>query len=162
MTNRRRQGKPHKPFVPVSPLVYIQPVPAEIQAGLLGRFQSALHMLATYSAPGPEEFRDIADAINTVETLCLELGKLVPDEVMPLVNAAVQAMAEAGNRWHAGQRMGLSGPGLQAVRDVIDVYGQAMAGLTGAEMARARVLTEQRVRAVLAGKKVNGREVIAV
>lgn len=162
MTNRRRKGKRHRPFEPVASLLFIAPAPPNQAEALLARFRSALQMLATSADPGQDEFRDLADAINTVETLALEMGKLIPDEVMPTVNAAIDAMAAAAKRWRDGHRLGLSGPGLQAARDVIDIYGQCLEGLTGMEMKRAQLLTEARMRRIKAGKVPGNREVIEV
>lgn len=160
MTNRRRKGKPHRPFNPVHTTMFIQPAPKEQAETLLARFRSAAQMLATSANPGAEEWRDIADAVNTIETLALEMGKLIPAEVMPTVNAAIDALAEAAKRWHLGHRMGLSGPGLQAVRECIQIYADCLEGLTGMEMAKARLLTNERYEQVCKGRGPGGREVV--
>lgn len=161
MTNRRRKGKRHRPFVPVATTLFLQPAPQEQQDAILGRARSALHMLATFPQTGAEEFRDLSDVVNTVETLALETGNLTAAEVMPTVEAATTALAQAAERWHAGQRMGLSGPGLQAVREVVEIYADCFEGLTGMEMAKARLLTEQRLHRIKRGLPPgNGRKVV--
>jgi hypothetical protein len=143
------------------PLVLLRPANAQEKAAVMLNFLTALEAMARGDHPGENEWRSLSDAINTVEVLCLTMHKLIPCEVMPTVNAAIAAMVEAANRYKAGQRMGVSGPGLQALRDVVAIYGQCVDELTSHEMAEAQRLTQKRVHEILRAKKPN-HEVIAL
>jgi hypothetical protein len=131
------------------PLLLLKPAPKSERDAVMLRFLTALETVASGDHPGEQEWRDLADAVNTVETLALKLGKLVPDEVMPVVNAAIAAMVLASRRYLAGQGMRVDGPGLQALRDVVAIYGECMERLTGREMAVARYETIKRMEALL-------------
>jgi len=91
----------------------------------------------------------MSDVVNTVETLALGMGKLVPAEVMPDVNEAIASMVKAARRFQAGQGMRLDAAGLAALRGVLDVYEQCLDGLTAREMAVAQAETQLRVNALL-------------
>ena len=89
------------------------------------------------------------DAVNTVETLAVTIGKLVPGEVMPTVNAAIAGMVAASERFKGGRGMRVDGPGLQALRDVLGIYAHCLETLTGREMAVACAETSRRVQALM-------------
>ncbi len=116
---------------------------------VMARFYTALQSMAAGAHPGEAEWRDMSDAINTVETLALHLGKLDPAEVMPSVTSAIAAMVGAANHFKAGRRMGLTGEGLQALRDVLAIYEQCLDGLTEREMAVAQAETQRRINVIL-------------
>lgn len=161
MTNRKRKGKRHRPFLQTNPLAYIAPAPKADRDALMLRFNSALDALARQQHPGEEEWRLVADAINTVETLVDPMGRLLHDEVMPSVDRAIKGMGDAARRFREGKSMRLSADGLEAVRDVIAVYQQCLDGLTGAEMDEARHRTQLRVNALLKARESTA-EVIAL
>lgn len=161
MTNRKRKGKRHRPFLPVNTLVFLSPAAKADRAELMLRFNSALDALARQENPGDVEWRLVADAINTVETLVNPMGRLLHDEVMPSVDRAVKGMAEAARRFREGKALRLSADGLEAVRDVIAVYEQCLDGLTGAEMDEARQRTQDRVNE-LVRQRSHGPEVVAL
>ena len=143
------------------PLSLLRPASREQRDAVMLRFTTALQEIASGRHPGEAEWRDLSDAINTVETLALSLGKLEPTEVMPTVNAAIAAMVGAAKRFQAGQGMRVDGPGLEALRDVLAIYEQALVGLTEREMAMAQAETQRRVNALLRSRKPSA-EVIAL
>lgn len=159
---RKRSTYRPRPVL-TNPLQLLQPAPKTDREAIMVRFMTALEAVASGSHPGEAEWRDLADAINTVETLAVTLRKLVPGEVMPTVNAAIAAMAQVAQRYQAGQGMRMDGQGLQALREVLDIYSQCLESLTGREMALAQQETERRVHAVLRriAKNPDGR-VIAI
>lgn len=157
-----RKRSTYRPRAVISdPLSLLRPADPQRRNAVLLRFLSAIDSMARGSHPGEAEWRDLSDAINTVETLALRLRKLEASEVMPVVNAAIAAMVGAANRFKAGQGMRLDAPGLQALRDVVDVYRQCLEGLTEREMALAQAETQRRVNALLHAKNPN-HEVIAL
>jgi hypothetical protein len=142
------------------PLTLLMPPTKAQKQALMLRFLTALDAMASGSHPGDDEWRDLSDAINTVETLVRQ-KKLAAAEVMPTLNAAIAAMVGAASRYKAGQRMGFDGPGIKAVREVIDVYGQCLDGFTAREMAFAQAETQREVNRLL-HSKTGQREVIEI
>ena len=159
MSRNRKPRKAHRPREVMNPLAFIRPASAADRHRITDRFASALEAMVRCSSPTAEEWRDLSDAINTVETMLLE-GVLADEEVRPLVVASIRAMAEAGTRHRAGHALRLSGDGVQAVREVIQVYAAAMEVLTEARMYQLQRLTERRVQAALAGRALEGVEVV--
>lgn len=158
-----RKRSPYRPKpINLNPLGFIQPATVEQRTALLSRFHTALEFMARGDHPGEAEWRDMSDAINTIETMALHMGMLKPAEVMPTVNAAIAAMVAAARRHQAGQRMGLSGEGLQALRDVLAIYEQCLEGYTEHQMARAQQETQRRLHAVLRGRQNEQKTVVAL
>lgn len=158
MTRKRSAYRP-KPVIS-DPLSLLRPANREQHRAVMLRFHTALGAMERGSHPGEAEWRDLSDAINTVETLALHLNKLHALEVMPTVTAAIAAMVQAANRFKAGQRMGLSGEGMQALRDVLAIYEACLEGLTEFEMAQAQAETQRRVNAILQTRKSDSRVVM--
>lgn len=161
---RRAMRKPTRPVrraqaVIVDPLTLMRPAAREQRDRVMARFLTALDAMVRGEHPGIDEWRDLSDAINTVETLCLHQHKLVPQEVMPTINAAIAGMVQAAQRYKAGQGMRLSGEGLQALRDVLVIYEQCCEELTEHEMAQAQAETQRRVHALLR-RRTPSKEVI--
>ncbi len=157
-----RKQKAYRPrTLMTDPLSLLRPAqPAQRDAVML-RFLSAIDAMACGSHPGNDEWRDLSDAINTVETLALTQRKIPADEAMPIVNAAIAAMVGAANRFKAGKGMRLDALGLQALREVVEVYRQCLVTLTEREMAQAQQETQRRVHALLRSPKPT-HEVIAL
>ena len=153
MTRKRSTYRPRA--VMSDPLSLLRPAEPARRATVLLRFDTALQEMAAGRHPDEAEWRDLSDCVNTVETLALTLGKLVPAEVMPTVNAAIAGMVGAANRFRAGQGMRLDAAGLEALRDVVDIYRQALDGLTEREMAMAQAETQRRVNALMRARKTN-------
>lgn len=145
---RKRSAYRPKPVIS-DPLSLMRPASQSQRDALLLRFLTALEEMARGEAPAEDEWRDLSDAVNTVETLALSLGKLDRREVMPLVNLAIAAMVDAARRFKAGQGMRLDAAGLQALRDVVEVYRQCMELLPERVMVVAHQMTVQRVNELL-------------
>lgn len=162
MTRKRSTYRPRS--VISDPLSLLRPATQQQRGAVMLRFLSALESVARGEHPGEDEWRDLADAVNTIETLTLSMRKLDAAEVMPIVNAAIAAMVGAARRFKAGQGMRLDAPGLQALRDVVDVYRQCLEGLTEREMSMAQAETQRRMHALLrkADAGQAGREVVAL
>lgn len=157
-----RKRSAHRPrAVLASPFTLTRPAPKAKTDRVLLRFLTALDAMSRGEHPGEQEWRDLSDAINTVETLALTLRKLDEAEVMPFVHKAVAALVGAANRFKAGQGMRLDAAGLQALRDVVDVYRQCLEGLSEHDMTKAQAETERRMHALLRAKKPN-HQVIAL
>lgn len=148
---KRSKYKP-RPVI-TDPLSFMRPASKERQDAVMLKFYTALHELTNGNHPGTEEWRSLSDCINTVETLATHLEKLDAHEVMPLVNAAIAGMVAAANRFKAGKGMRLDSAGLEALRDVVDIYGQCLSQLTEREMAVAQQVTQRRVNEIYRSKE---------
>lgn len=65
----------------------------------------------------------------------------------------MNAMAMAGKRGYQGQQIRLDGPGIRAVRAVLEDYAECLEQLSHRTMVRCHRLTERRIREILAGKR---------
>lgn len=157
-----RKRKAYRPRAVIAdPLSLLRPADPARKTRLLAKFWSALESMARGQHPGEEDWRLLSDAINTVETMAVHMRKLVPAEVMPAVNAAIAAMVGAANRFKAGQGMRLDGPGLESLREVVDIYEQCLDGFTEHEMAQAQAETQRRMNALLRSP-VHSKEVVTL
>ena len=138
----RKRSKYRPGMVITDPLSLLRPASKERQDAVMLNFYTALHELTNGNHPGTEEWRSLSDCINTVETLATRLEKLDAAQVMPLVNTAIAGMVGAANRFKAGKGMRLDAAGLEALRDVVAVYGQCLSQLTEREMAVAQAETQ--------------------
>jgi hypothetical protein len=151
-----RKRSAYRPRAVLSdPLSLLRPASREQRDQVMARFLTALHEISAGRHPGEAEWRDLSDAVNTLENLALHLRKLDPAEVMPTVNAAIAAMVGAANRFKAGQGMRVDGPGLEALRDVVAIYEQCLHGLTEREMGMAQAETQRRMNALLRARGPN-------
>jgi hypothetical protein len=157
-----RNKKPRKAYRPKpviqNPLVFLQPAVQADQTRLLNRAYSALDCMVNGKDPRPEEWRDCADVVNVIETMALHTGQLAADEVRDDVLTASESMRAAERRFKAGQGLRLDGPGIQAMREVLDVYAQALGGLTAMEMERVFAETRHQV----AQRVREGYEVVSI
>jgi hypothetical protein len=149
---KKRKAYRPRPVIQ-NPLALMRPASPEKRERVMAVFWSALQDVTAGTQPGPDAWRDLSDAINTVETLAMHLGKLDPAEVMPDVQAAIESMVAAAKRHHAGLPMRMDGRGLAALRAVLDVYDQCLEGLTEREMAQAQAETQRRVNAIARNPK---------
>lgn len=148
-----RKRSRYRPRAVISnPLTLIQPPTREQKAVVMLIFLTALDAMANGDHPGVEEWRSLSDAVNCIETLALHFGKLDPAEVMPVINRAIEGMVKASKRFKAGQGMRFDAAGLQALREVVDIYGQCLDGFTAHEMAQAQAETQRRINLLLADK----------
>ena len=148
---KRSKYKPRS--VITDPLSFMRPASKDRQDAVMLKFYTALHELTNGNHPGTEEWRSLSDCINTVETLATHPEKLDAHEVMPLVNTAIAGMVAAANRFKAGKGMRLDAAGLEALRDVVDIYGQCLSQLTEREMAVAQQVTQRRVNEIYQRKE---------
>ncbi|MGL4576997.1 MAG: hypothetical protein ACRCV9_19570 [Burkholderiaceae bacterium] len=135
------------------PLSILRPASKERADKVMLTFYTALDDISSGRSPGESEWRSLADAINTVETLTLHQRKLVKAEVMPTIQQATEAMVDAAKQFERAGVIRVSGPGLQALRDVVDIYGQCCEALTEREMALAQAETQRRVHALQRAKR---------
>ena len=123
--------------------------PAKYSTQLI-KMWDALAAIESAPAPTRDHWRLCSDAINLMESL-LVMGHI--DDQGGTLPTAVLAMAEAGRRTHTtGLAIRLSGPGITAVRTVLEGYAQTLAHLPERTMIQAHRATESRIRAIQCGR----------
>lgn len=147
-----KRRKVYRPKPVINPLTALSPMPKAKRDIVMGRFRSSLDTMARGSNPNAVEWRDMADLCNLVDTLALQMGRLIPEEVIPSVKAATESMKQAARRYRESDVMRLDAAGLEALRDVISIYEQCLEGLTQREIEQARAETERRVREIRRSK----------
>lgn len=167
---RKRPQKPHYSLVHELFASDTTPMPAHTRRHQLTRMADALNEMMHAPKPGNNAWRVISDAVNLLETLVLcgeapvkdpATGKTIashwrgcdgnPVEVgdtSGLLLDAITAMAKAGERMFDGKPMRLDGPGLQAVRAVLEDYQTALECLPARTMVRCHRTTEKRIREI--------------
>lgn len=127
----------------------VNPMPEEWRRHQLLLMYEGLRALETAAEPTLSDWHVVTDAVNLLETLVAQ--GLVRDDAQ-LLPQAVQALAAAGQRHlKHGQPIRLDGPGMHAVRSVLENYAEVLPELTQRELIRCVRRTEQRVQAILRG-----------
>lgn len=97
----------------------------------------------TRGAAGLQEWSDMVAVNNLAQTLA---GQNVGAEAMPDCHIAEQALFEAAQRFEKTQRWGLSGPGIVALRNVIEYHDLQRGSISRARYEEAIRLTSARVK----------------
>lgn len=155
MTRRRRRVAREL----INPLSFLTPASSEEKTGLMLKFYTALDAVERGLEPDVEEWKQLADACNTVQTIALVFRWVDARKVIPIVDVAIEHMAAAAERFKRGDGMHIDAIGIQALRDVIDIYEGCVENQTQKQMRIAQAETESRVLKVL---RSNRAEVIAL
>lgn len=128
-----------------------EPLPEFWRTTQLTSMWDGLAQLETNPAPGPDDWRVCSDAVNLMETL-ISMGEV--EDAQGLLMDAITALAEASKRrMKESKPLRLSGPGMQAVRAVLEDYSEVITLLPARTMIRAHRLTEKRLHAIFDGKR---------
>ena len=146
-----------------------QPMAERSRKHQLHRMADALHEMMHAERPSNTAWRVLSDAINLTETLVQHgeapikdsTGKVVAShwrgcdgsaieiaDTSGLLADAIAAMAKAGARAFDGHAMRLDGPGIAAVRAVLEDYQTALDTLPARTMVRCHRATEKRIREI--------------
>jgi hypothetical protein len=80
------------------------------------------------------DWRTLVDVLNLSEMMARNgIGK---DEVMPICQKAQDALHQAAERYQSTMKMGLSGQGIQAVRDLIEYADLQQSSIPRSEFER--------------------------
>lgn len=128
-----------------------QPMPADKRRHQLTRMYGGLHALETASAPTPDDWRTVSDAVNLMETLVVDMH--LCEDTAGLLADAVAALALAGARHlETGAPLRLDGPGISAVRAVLADYASVLETLSERTMTECHRRTERRIAEIHQGK----------
>ena len=129
-----------------------EPIPKAKQQWQLLRMYEGLRSLEQSEAPTFHDWIVCSDAVNMMEML-VEMG--VCNDASGLLDDAIKALAEAGERYKTHKVLRLNGEGIAAIRAVIEDYAEAIRTIPARIMLQCHIKTEARMRDLLAGK---GRE----
>ena len=127
-----------------------QPMRKDRRVHQLTVMWEGLQAIETAPAPNADHWRVCSDAVNMMETL-VEMG--VVEDGSGLLLDAVAGLAVAGQRAMRGESIRLDGPGIRAVRSVLEDYATVIEHLSERTMVRCHRRTEKRIREILAGRK---------
>lgn len=126
-------------------------IPADYRRHQLTRMYEGLHAFETAPEPSIDDWTVLADAVNLTETLVLQMK--ICEDTSGLLMDGSKALALAGSRHRKGQSFRLDGEGINAIRAILNDYAQLIEVLPARTMIRCHRLTEDRLHAILAGKK---------
>lgn len=150
--HRRPTHRPTYTLLHVLQASPTEPMPAASRQHQLTRMWQGLASLETAAQPSNDDWRVCSDAINLMETL---VDMCVCEDASGLLRDAVAALAVAGAR-HLEQRVPirLSGPGMQAVRAVLEDYAEVLETVPHRTAIEAHRRTERRISGILRGKRL--------
>jgi hypothetical protein len=90
-----------------------------------------------------QDWRTLVDVLNLSEVMAK--GGLGP-EVLPVCAKAQEALHKAAMRYQETMRMGLDGPGIQAIRDLIEYADLQQASISRAEFERYVLKTRNYIK----------------
>lgn len=140
---RKRSNR--KPRELVNPLTFLKPLDADQQRALLLRCYTALNTMTTGQQAGPNDWRDLADVLNIIETMALHTGHLNPVQVLPSCEQVTDSIRAAQSRFRRGLGLRLDGMGLNAMRLLLSIYSEAISVLTAHEVAGIIKETQRQV-----------------
>jgi len=90
------------------------------------------------------DWRTLVDVLNLSETIArCGVGK---DEVLPVCEKAQKALHEAAVRFQSSKRMGLSGEGIQSIRDLIEYADLQQSSIPRADFEKYIQKTKDYIR----------------
>lgn len=159
----RRAGKSKRSKPPVTRTVWqkVDTIRHAMQGAAItpasDRDKLAMRELAAIDAftrgqAGLQEWQDLAALNNVTQTLAtMDVGR----DAMPDCHKAEAALVEAAQRFERTGKMGLSGPGIQAVREVIEWHDAQRQAIPRSKYEQALRLTVARVKSGHATVDVN-------
>lgn len=163
-------AKPRRKKAPVYVLTYslvdeilasaTAPLPEKARLHQLTVMWQGLASLEGGDNPSTNDWRVCSDAVNLMETF-VTMG--IVEDASGLLMDAVTALAMAGRRHQAGKPLRLDGPGIQAVRSILEDYAGLLDQLSHRTVVRCHRLTEARIRAIMDNrKKPHDVEILAI
>lgn len=128
-----------------------EPLPQEKRTHQLTRMWQGLAAIEGDALPSPEDWRLCSDAVNLIETMVKDMR--VAEDTSGLLPDAIAALAYAGRRYFTHGAIRLDGPGIHAVRSVLENYAELLDQLPARTIIRAHRLTERRIHAIHTGQR---------
>lgn len=129
-----------------------EPLPLEKRTHELTHMLQGLAAIERGESPTLDDWRRCSDALNHLETLIVVMN--VAEDHQGLLDDAMKALVAAGHRYRDGLPIRLDGPGIHAVRAMLEDYSALVDQLPARAIIRAQRLTEPRIRAIQSGKRL--------
>lgn len=129
----------------------VMPMSESIRTSQLTRMWSVLISIETSAAPCTNDWRLCSDAVNLMETL---VKMKVVEDHSGLLMDAITALALAGRRHLTGGQIRLDGPGIQAIRAVLEDYAEVLAVLPARTVIACHRATEKRLKEIMSGRRM--------
>lgn len=137
------------------------PLPDKSRLHQLTVMWQGLANLETGANPTNNDWRVVSDAVNLMETFVNDMA--ICEDRTGLLQDAVTALAMAGKRKVAGGALRLDGPGIQAVRAVLENYADLLDVLPHRTVVRCHRMTERRMLKIMHGiRQAHDVEVMAL
>ena len=136
------------------------PLPQKKRDYQLLQMWQGLASMETGANPHNNDWRVVSEAVNLMETFVKDMA--ICEDGTGLLQDAVTALAMAGKRKVAGGALRLDGPGIQAVRAVLENYADLLDVLPHRTVVRCHRMTERRMLKIMHGiRQVHDVEVMA-
>lgn len=126
------------------------PMPEPLRIRQLTAMWMGLAAMEQGKEPCPDDWRMCSDAVNLLETFVIQ-GTAT--DASGLLMDAITALALSGKRHLKGGSLRLDGPGMTAVRAVLEDYAELLDVLPARTVVQCHRATELRLRRIYAGKK---------
>lgn len=139
-----------------------QPLPEAKRVPHIANITKALDSIISAETPSLDDWRILSDVVNMIETLTTHAGGHWPDcdgdlvhmqDETGLLMQAITAMAMAGKRHMDGGKLRLDGPGIAALRAIIESYEDVITQVPERTMVKCHRLTERRLQDIFNGRK---------
>ena len=127
------------------------PLPERSRTHQLTMMWQGLASMETGAAPTNNDWRVVSDAVNLIETLVKDMA--ICEDPQGLLQDAVTALAMAGKRKWSGGALRLDGPGIQAVRSVLESYADLLEVLPHRTVVQCHRMTERRMLKIMHGAR---------
>lgn len=134
-------------------------IPKTQQDDILTRLEGALANLREAPTPSKWAWRDLTDMVNFLQSL-IELGWATDESGH--IEAAKEALYRSSRALEDHGTIRLDGPGLSAMREVIDQFTDLLGQLSAHSYWMAVRHTKQRIQRLLLGGKKQGDIVVAI
>lgn len=128
----------------------VTPTPTDKLIYQLSRMYQGLRALETDLYPTHDDWKVCSDAVNLMETF-IEMG--VCKDESGLLQDAVKALADAGERSLVGNPIRLDGKGIFVVRSVLEDYAEVLRNVSYRCAIACHRKTEKRIQEIIQGKK---------
>lgn len=125
------------------------PLPDKSRLHQLTVMWQGLDNLEIGANPTNNDWRVVSDAVNLMETFVKDMA--ICEDTTGLLQDAITALAMAGKRKVAGGALRLDGPGIQAVRAVLENYADLLDVLPHRTVVRCHRITERRMQKLMHG-----------
>lgn len=129
------------------------PMPERDRVYTMLGFDRSMTAIELDPNPIESDWRVLSDAVNLMETL-IDMGVAQDDQ--GLLADATTAMRRAAERKMAGGHIRFDGPGVKAMRSLIDDFGSLIKLIPHRMMIRCHRMTEKRIAAIRRGAKQSG------